>query len=235
MNVLDYLLPKSFMSDVQTTFRPKTFEYEGFFEDVDDSVYDAYANLTDQGYSLDSSFADKLSKGLFEEYGDGFIRERDEYGNIVRGYTPGQFESEFLSTDSEGVKKYSTPNIFGGESLAEGFERAGVYDFDPAMANPMKLSTLRGIDPGSYSKEIGMKRGTLADALTRQRAKISQIGGGFAGYGQRGAAQDVAQQQFQTGAEGIYEDINKQRTGFLDQLYSELEGYGSTIDKIVNQ
>ena len=38
MSVLDYLLPKSFMSDVQTTFRPKTFEYEGFFKGTRDFI-----------------------------------------------------------------------------------------------------------------------------------------------------------------------------------------------------
>ena len=229
MSVLDYLLPKSFMSDVQTTFRPKTFEYEGFFKDVDDSVFDAYSNLIDQGYSVDSSFAKKLSEGLFEEYNDGFIRERDEFGNIVRGYTPGEFESKFLSTDSEGVKKYSAPNIFGGQSLAEGFERAGVYDFDPTMAKPMELSTLRAIDPGSYAKETAMKRGTLADSLARQRAKASQIRGGFAGYGGRNVAEDLAEQQFAEGSQAIMEDVNKQRANALQQLYSELEDYGSTI------
>ena len=230
MSVLDYLLPKSFMSDVQTTFRPKTFEYEGFFEDVDDSVYDAYSDLIDQGYSVDSSFAKKLSEGLFERMAGGFIRERDEFGNILRAYTPEQFESEFLSTDSEGVKKYSAPNIFGGQSLAEGFERAGVYDFDPAMAKPMELSTLRALDPGSYAKETSMKRGTLADSLARQRAKASQVGGGFAGYGGRNVAEDLAEQQFVEGSQAIIEDVNKQRANALQQLYSELEDYGSIIE-----
>jgi len=229
MSVLDYLLPKSFMSDVQTTFRPKTFEYEGFFEDVDDSVYDAYSDLIDQGYSVDSSFAKKLSEGLFERMAGGFIRERDEFGNILRAYTPEQFESEFLSTDSEGVKKYSAPNIFGGQSLAEGFERAGVYDFDPTMAKPMELSSLRALDPGSYAKETSMKRGTLADSLARQRAKASQVGGGFAGYGGRNVAEDLAEQQFVEGSQAIIEDVNKQRANALQQLYSELEDYGSII------
>ena len=232
MSVLDYLLPKSFMSDVQTTFRPKTFEYEGFFQDVDDSIYDAYSDLIDQGYSVDSSFAKKLSEGLFEEYGDGFIRERDEFGNIVRGYTPEEFESKFLSTDSEGVKKYSAPNIFGGKSLAEGFERAGVYDFDPAMARPAELSTLRALDPGSYAKEVAMKRGTLADALARQRAKASQVGGGFAGYGGRTVAEGLAEQQFVEGSQAIMEDVNKQRANALQQLYSELEDYQGLISSM---
>jgi len=232
MSVLDYLLPKSFMSDVQTTFRPKTFEYEGFFQDVDDSIYDAYSDLIDQGYSVDSSFAKKLSEGLFEEYGDGFIRERDEFGNIVRGYTPEEFESKFLSTDSEGVKKYSAPNIFGGKSLAEGFERAGVYDFDPAMARPAELSTLRALDPGSYAKEVAMKRGTLADALARQKAKASQVGGGFAGYGGRTVAEGLAEQQFVEGSQAIMEDVNKQRANALQQLYSELEDYQGLISSM---
>jgi len=231
MNVLDYLLPKSFMSDVQTTFRPKTFEYEGFFKDVDDSVYDAYSDLIAQGYSVDSSFAKKVSEGLFDRVPTtNFISEKDEFGNIVGAYTPEEFESKFLSTDSGGVKKYSAPNIFGGQSLAEGFERSGVYDFDPTMARPAELSTLRKIDPGSYSKEVATKRGTLADVLSRQRAKASQVGGGFAGYGGRTVAEGLAEQQFAQGSQGIMEDVNKQRADALQQLYSELEGYGSIIE-----
>ena len=256
MNVLDYLLPKSFMSDVQTTFRPKSYdltkdEFMPGWGESESEYYDVFQSLRDQGYEPTEQFADMLmADSPGSRYSWRMVDvENEETGEIERkwqryenpDWTAGTSEiMNILSAGGEAGlesgmfydKNAPAPNIFGGQSLAEGFERAGLDDFDPAMANPMKLSTLRGIDPGSYSKEIGMKRGTLADALTRQRAKISQIGGGFAGYGQRGAAQDVAQQQFQTGAEGIYEDINKQRTGFLDQLYSELEGYGSTIEKM---
>ena len=65
-------------------------------------------------------------------------------------------------------------NIFGGKSLAEGFSKAGVTDYDSSLAQPAKLSTLRKVDPASYSKEIGMKRGTIADVLARQKSKASQ-------------------------------------------------------------
>jgi len=253
MNVLDYLLPKSFMSDVQTTFRPKSYdltrdEFMPEWGESEEYFYDVFQSLRDQGYEPTEQFVNKL---MADSPGSQFLRRRvkdDETGKYKwETYENPDWAREanyiqnILSSGGEaGVesgmfydKNAPAPNIFGGQSLAEGFERAGVYEFDSAMAKPLRLSILRGIDPGSYTKEIDMKRGTLAEALTRQKAKISQIGGGFAGYGQRGAAQNVAEQQFQTGAEGIYEDVNKKRAGFLDQLYSGLEGYGSTIDKIV--
>ena len=100
------------------------------------------------------------------------------------------------------------------------------------MARPVQLSTLRKIDPGSYFGEISKRRKTLSEALTRDRQKVSQIGGGFAGYGGRNIAQNLAEQKFAEGSQGIIEDINKQRTDALQQLYSELEGYGSIISEM---
>ena len=205
-SVLDYLLPKSFMSDVQTTFRPKSFNRlssseftQGFY---DASQFQDYGDLMDQG------FAPRLYLNALLD------PEHELYG----------------FADKESLQP--NVNIFGGQSLAEGFERSGVFDFDSDMAKPMQLSTLRGIDPGSYSKEISTKRGTLADVLSRQRAKASQVGGGFAGYGGRNMAQGLAEQQFAQGSQGIMEDVNKDRATALQQLYSELEGYGSVIGEM---
>jgi len=208
MSVLDYLLPKSFMSDVQTTFRPKLIEEDDF---PDGGAYNIYKDLIAQGYGPTAEFMEMFDPDT--------------------GLSNLNPDSSFLNPDSPAFMFTSNQpiNIFGGKSLAEGFEGAGVYDFDPAMAKPMQLSTLRGIDPGSYSKEVATKRGTLADVLSRQRAKASQVGGGFAGYGGRTVAEGLAEQQFEQGSQGIMEDVNKQRANALQQLYSELEGYGSII------
>ena len=232
MNVLDYLLPKSFMSDVQTTFRPKRYDLttDEFMPDWGESesdYYDVFQSLRDQGYEPTAEFADMLMAEEPDNFVEKHIKQIRIRNILDAGGEAGIESGMFLEANP------STPvNIFGGQSLAEGFERSGVYNFDSAMAQPMKLSTLRGIDPGSYSKEVATKRGTLADALARQRAKASQIGGGFAGYGGRNVAQDLAEQQFAQGSQGVMEDINKQRANALQQLYSELEGYGSIIDEM---
>mgnify|MGYP003117797664 CR=1 FL=1 len=224
-SVLDRILPKSFMSDVQTTFRPKSYaeilanEFTPQRDDHDD--FETYLNFLAQGYQINPEAYEFLTatKDMREEL------EKE------KGYSV----SDFLNPDSENFGFYKPEevepikNIFGGKSLAEGFSRAGVSGFDSSLATPAKLSTLRKIDPGSYSKEIGMKRGTIADVLSRQKSKASQLGGGFAGYGQRDVATDVAQEQFQLGVEGLYKDINEQRASALQDLYSELENYQSLI------
>ncbi len=235
MSVLDYLLPKSFMSDVQTTFRPKSFnrleasEFTPGFNDP--TPFKDYGDLMDQGFAP--------TQEAYRMFSEGSESERERLAE-ASGFTGAEGVMNYLralvdpQSDFYGFKTKDSlqpnVNIFGGKSLAEGFEGAGVYDFDSAMAQPMQLSTLRGIDPGSYSKEVATKRGTLADVLSRQRAKASQVGGGFAGYGGRTVAEGLAEQQFAQGSQGIMEDVNKQRATALQQLYSELEGYGSIID-----
>lgn len=235
MSVLDYLLPKSFMSDVQTTFRPKSFNRltaSDFTPGVSDAdVFKKYGDFMDEGLAPTQEAYRMFSEESKSE------RERLAEAAGFGGNTAGVLQYLIALTNPESnlygfqTKDSLQPdvNIFGGQSLAEGFERAGVYDFDPEMAKPMELSTLRAIDPGSYAKETSMKRGTLADSLARQRAKASQIGGGFAGYGSRNVAEDLAEQQFAEGSQAIMEDVNKQRANALQQLYSELEDYGSTI------
>ena len=243
MSVLDYLLPKSFMSDVQTTFRPKSFnrlEAGEFTPGYDDrSQYDDYLDMFDQDMNLTNE-AYKFFSAEGKEERNRLAQQAAEAAGLT---APQNFKStdymEALFNPLHPLYGFADKdslqpnvNIFGGKSLAEGFEGAGVYDFDPTMAQPMKLSTLRGVDPGSYSKEVATKRGTLADVLSRQRAKASQVGGGFAGYGGRTVAEGLAEQQFAQGSQGIMEDVNKQRATALQQLYSELEGYGSIIGEM---
>ena len=236
-SVLDYLLPKSFMSDVQTTFRPKSFNRlssseftQGFY---DANQFQDYGDLMDQGFAPTQEAYRMFSEGSEAERerlakNAGFTGDDNVMNYLKALLDP---ENEFYGfSDKESLQP--NINIFGGQSLAEGFERSGVYDFDSNMAKPMQLSTLRGIDPGSYSKEISTKRGTLADTLSRKRAQASQVGGGFAGYGGRNMAQGLAEQQFAQGSQGIMEDVNKDRATALQQLYSELEGYGSVIGEM---
>jgi hypothetical protein len=224
-SVLDRILPQSFMSDVQTAFRPKSYAEilaNEFTPSRDDhSDFETYLNFLAQGYEINPEAYDFLTatKDMREELAE------------EKGYSV----SDFLNPDSENFGFFRPEevspikNIFGGKSLAEGFSRAGVSDFDSSLAQPAKLSTLRKIDPSSYSKEIGMKRGTIADVLTRQKAKASQIGGGFAGYGQRNIASEAAEQQFEMGVQDVYQDVNEQRASALQDLYSELENYQSLI------
>ena len=223
MNVLEYLLPKSFMSDVQTTFRPKLISEEDF---PDGGGYDVYKDLVAQGYGPTDDFMEMI--GI--EYDSAL----QEWVDTKLGLSNIPADSPYLNPDSPAFMFTSNQpiNIFGGKSLAEGFERSGVYDFDPTMARPVQLSTLRKIDPGSYFGEISKRRKTLSEALTRDRQKVSQIGGGFAGYGGRNIAQNLAEQKFAEGSQGVIEAVNKQRADALQQLYSELEDYGSTISEM---
>lgn len=211
MSVLDYLLPKSFMSDVQTTFRPKLISEEDF---PDGGAYNVYKDLVAQGYGPTADFMEMFDPET--------------------GFTNLSADSPYLDPDSPAFMFTSNQpiNIFGGQSLAEGFQQAGVSGFDPSMASPMKLSSLRNIDPGSYAKETSMKRGTLADKLASRRATASQVGGGFAGYGRRNLAEDLAEQQFIEGSRGVMEDVNKQRADALSELYAGLENYQGLISSM---
>ena len=99
------------------------------------------------------------------------------------------------------------------------------------MARPAELSTLRKLDPGSYTRKVAGDRDTLIGALARQRQQAGQLGSGFAGYGRRGLVEDLAQRQYQSGVEGIYEDVNQQRGEALQDLYAQLGDYQSLLDR----
>tara|TARA_R100001594_G_scaffold26641_2_gene51325 strand:- start:34 stop:711 length:678 start_codon:yes stop_codon:yes gene_type:complete len=220
-SILDYLLPKSFMADVQATFRPKQYDKVGkFYLDTgkgkdyfDDKYYDAYLDLLEQGYQPTQSFYD-------------YISDEGNINTMRMGYFD-PYSQYFAFKSPEDVKQIK--NIFEGHSLAEGFEQAGFPDFDPSMARPAELSTLRKLDPGSYTRKVAGGRDTLIEALARQRQQAGQLGSGFAGYGRRGLVEDLAQRQYQFGVEGIYEDVNQQRAQVLQDLYAQLGDYQSLI------
>mgnify|MGYP006408730025 FL=1 len=232
MSVLDYLLPKSFMSDVQTTFRPKMYDTitaPEFTSGISDgAAYQRYLNQMDAGMTVNPTAYDFLTSDLTTMKETARARGFDD----VTAYMSAMEDPESEHYMYVDPSKAGEVNIFGGQSMAEGFERAGVSGFDPSMASPMKLSSLRNIDPGSYAKETSMKRGTLADKLASRRATASQVGGGFAGYGRRNLAEDLAEQQFVEGSRGVIEDVNKQRADALSELYAGLEDYQGLISSM---
>jgi hypothetical protein len=99
------------------------------------------------------------------------------------------------------------------------------------MATTSALESLRKIDPGSYTKEISEKRGTLADRLVAQQQSAQQAGSGFAGYGGRTVGQELAQQQYEAGVQDIYSGVAQQRGQALQDLYSQLDDYGRLISQ----
>ena len=147
-----------------------------------------------------------------------------------RGVGLGEFgalevEDAFVKASGE------TINPFAGGSLAEGFRQAGLSDYEADMATTSALGTLRKIDPGSYTKEVSEQRGTLADRLVAQQQSAQQAGSGFAGYGGRTAAQELAQQQYEAGVQDIYSGVAQQRAQALQDLYSQLDDYGRLISQ----
>ena len=257
-NVLDYLLPQSFMSDVQTVFKPKNSTGYGInklqssqftpgFKDANN--YSVYSNLLDQGYQPTQEMQDIIQNsnvGFVDRYGKFYKDNRDSRGRRISGLTPvisynnkmypaDQFLKTFMDKDSDefgfAKKDIPAPNLFSGESMAQGFERAGLSDYDPAMTKPLKLSSLRNLDAGSYTGELESKRATLAQGLQSNLRQASQIGSGFAGYGQRNIASNLAQNQYSQGIEGVYQGINQQRATALQGLYSSLDDMRGLISK----
>ena len=232
-NVLDYLLPQSFMSDVQTVFKPKEYDIsrsefgKGLYGETTNPLYDRFTRLQEQGYEPTSEMAKMLMMeegGRFEKINQYTFLDTETNQELSQNEVA-QIIDQMINTESGMFvnKDVPAPNLFSGESMAQGFERAGLSDYDPAMTKPLKLSSLRNLDAGSYTGELESKRATLAQGLQSNLTQASQIGSGFAGYGQRNIASNLAQNQYSQGIEGVYQGINQQRATALQGLYSSLD------------
>ena len=258
-NVLDYLLPKSFMTDVGATFKPKEYDFTmGEFmggEDEVQDIYSLYQDIRELGYEPNADYArwienltdsgkqwiDGTLQGTVEdpETGERFdvnqLKSQFQMMKVAAGgskFGPGAslLSSKFATAGGAGGGAEILPSLFGTEEqVGKIFEQSGLYDYEPGMASPLKLSQLRGLDPGAYAKQIETKRGTLADALTRKRQRAAGLGSGFAGYGERSFAEDLAEEQYETGVEDVYAGVGKERAGALQQLYADIDDYGQSI------
>ena len=234
--LLDSLLTPSFMSDVQTTFMPKQYNITAgeFTPGIDDrETYDAFLDLQKQGYQPTKEMADMMMlTGDYKKDGllirnkkTGAVMTKEQYTNRLKDMMSPE-SGMFLSESA------AAPNIFSQASLAQGLARSGVEGGRAGMVKPMKLSSLRGIDPASFSAQIGQRRGSLADRLVGQRQAAAATGGDFAGYGGRAAGTAAAEEAFESGVQNIYGDVGKQRGQALQGLAKELADYQGLIKTV---
>ena len=218
MTLLDRLLPQGWQSQVASTFGPKRYDKlaPGDFTPgkSDRPAYDNYLALLQEGYMPT------------EQAYDEFVR-----GNAAVNPDAWDKESQWFSDYWVDPSQLDPVNVFDPGSLRAGFERAGMSGVGESMFTPFQAGDLRALDPSSYTKELESSRSNLASSLQKGLQRGAGLGGGFAGYGGRGSAQDLAMQQYEQGAEGLYADINKQRAGAVQGLYSKLEDY----DKLISQ
>ena len=215
MSLLDRLLPKGWQSQVRSTFSPNRLSLSDFTPGADDEdQWKKYKNLLDEGYALTSKGWDEFTKGSGAAWDEALDKE-----------------SKWFSDHWIDPSDIDPINLFDPDSLMAGFERARMSGVGKDMFTPFKASDLRALDPSSYTAQMEKDRSYLAGQLQDRLATSAGLGGGFAGYGGREKAQDFATQQFQSGAEGLYADINKQRAGAVGNLYSKLEDY----DKLISQ
>ena len=242
-SLLSRLLPQGWQSQVSATFAPKrydTFSAGDFTPDLsgdwaDRPSYDSYRALLDAGYRPTAKGYD-LYAGTDVDFGGLFdIAKKANYRAKVTGslfdptdpnVNPADFSEYWVHPD-----EMEDINVFDPGSLRAGFERAGLPDAHKGMFTPFQASDLRALDPSTYTAQMEKDRANLASSLQDRLGIASGIGGGFAGYGGRSSAKDLALQKYEQGAEGLYADINKQRAGAIQGLYSKLEDY----DKLISQ
>jgi len=217
-SLLERLLPKGWQSQVASTFGPKRFNKLSQSEwtpgkTTGTDEYTDYLNFLEQGLMPTQKAYDYFTVG--EDIPDEVF---DKQGANFSDYwvDPSQMDPV---------------NVFDPNSLMAGFQRAGLHDANKNMFTPFQAGDLRALDPSSYTAQMEKDRSNLSTSLQNKLAASAGLGGGFAGYGGRTEAQDLATQQFQSGAEGLYADINKQRAGAVGSLYSKLEDY----DKLISQ
>ena len=217
-SLLERLLPKGWQSQVASTFGPKRFD------ELSSSEWTPGKKTGNDEFKL---YKDYLAEGLMP------TQKAYDYFTVGKDIPDEVFNKEGANFSDFWVdpSQMDPVNVFDPNSLMAGFQRAGLHDANKGMFTPFQASDLRAVDPSSYSAQMEKDRSNLAGQLQNRLAAAGATGGGFAGYGGRTQAQDLATQQFQSGAEGLYADINKQRAGAVGSLYSKLEDY----DKLISQ
>ena len=234
--LLDSLLTPSFMSDVQTTFMPKQYNIaaDEFTPGVNDqATYDAFLEMQKQGYQPTKEMADMMMlTGDYEK--DGAYIKNKKTGELMTKERYTDQLKNMMNVDSGMFLSESAaaPNIFSQASLSQALARSGVEGGRAGMAKPMKLSSLRAIDPASFSAQVGQRRGSLADRLVGQRQSAAATGGDFAGYGGRADATNAAEEAFESGVQNIYGDVGRQRGQALQGLAKELADYQGLIKTV---
>ena len=218
MTLLDRLLPANWQTQVASTFGPKRF---------DELSSSEWTPGKKTGSGQFKKYKDYLEQGLMP------TQKAYDYFTVGEDIPDEVFDKEGANFSDYWVdpSQMDPVNVFDPNSLMAGFQRAGLHDANKSMFTPFQASDLRALDPSFYTAQMEKDRSNLAGQLQNRLAAAGATGGGFAGYGGRTQAQDLATQQFQSGAEGLYADINKQRAGAVGSLYSKLEDY----DKLISQ
>tara|TARA_Y100001963_G_C6792303_1_gene456230 strand:+ start:4548 stop:5228 length:681 start_codon:yes stop_codon:yes gene_type:complete len=224
MSLLDRLLPAGFLSQVSSTFGPKKYglitSSDFTPSHTDRSKWEQYKRLHDAGWIPTQAGYDLFTGGSSVPW--SALPSGDDLSG--EGYS-----DYWLRPDQ--ITELDPINVFDPDSLVAGFQRAGLADADKGMFTPFQASDLRKLDPSEYTGQLEESRSNLAAGLQKGLETASGIGGGFAGYGGRQSAADLAEQQYEKGASDLYAGIDQARAKAAQNLYSKLEGY----DKLISQ
>tara|TARA_R100000152_G_C6768711_1_gene194291 strand:- start:645 stop:1370 length:726 start_codon:yes stop_codon:yes gene_type:complete len=235
-----YLTPDFLLSDINELLRTSSLTQDEF-EDryLSGDINPAFGGRTRYYYDFD--FGDAYSGEYYDEGGSAFAADRtlkgarfyskddayEAYLDSLKARDDVTLDSERDSVDNQifGVQK---ANIFDPQSLAEGILKArgdepssqtgvGLTAFTPKMFKRLRTEY--------YQPEIEQRRGSLVDRLISKQRMAKSIGTGIAGYGGRSRAQQAVSEQFETGVEDIFSDIQKEKAGALQDIYDVLSQY----------
>ena len=230
------LVPEWLMADIQQLLQ-YTPEGQTSMEEFEDQYETGHVDPYGGGrtrYYYDFDFG--------EDYKPKF------HGKNVRGETQGRLMSNTIG-NPEGYKFHSREdayeayvasqegkdlgrvegiNIFDEKSLVEGIKKArGIRgdDYVEGMYTAFTPEMFRGLHTGAYQEDIEEGRGSLLDNLMARTKKAQSLGGGLAGYGQRGAQKGVAQQSYLGGMGDVYAGVDEQKSAALQSIYDVLGQY----------
>jgi hypothetical protein len=148
--------------------------------------------------------------------------KEDAYTDYLEalGYTP---EAGYGTGDMSSVNIFDPVSFSTAIGKAKGLgpgqvPGAGTFTaFTPDM--------FKGLHSGYYQEDVEEGRGSILDSLVTRTKKAQSLGGGLAGYGQRGAQKGVAQQSYLGGVEDIYAGVDEQKSATLQNIYDVLGQY----------
>tara|TARA_R100000700_G_scaffold5830_1_gene9221 strand:+ start:1946 stop:2614 length:669 start_codon:yes stop_codon:yes gene_type:complete len=157
----------------------------------------------------------------------------DEYSDRISDFGPYSFGRKQGAYDAYlktiGGPGHVSANIFDPASLVTGMETAtgvkeGAYGSSDAFTafTPEMFKKLR---TEYYQPEIERGRENLLDDLIAKNRLATARGGGFSGYGGRERSREAVKDQYQTGVEGMYADVEQARAGALQDIYDVLGQY----------
>ena len=245
--------PMLTMEEFLNKYEREVIDPWGMFGEMEDYYFDVpqdyYDDPVGQGYSATAGGSSlqrtRTGTGWKYEAGSPEYARRAAYKDYTEQYQR-NVEREAEMTPYSTIDPFSAGSIISGlgggvgetylgqQGIGPGVggpsDIAPDVQLSPEMVNPLKVQDLRKLHTGYWQPLIQSQGDVLEKQHTGRMAQAGGVGSGFAGYGRRDVARELAEGSYLKERENIYSGIGERRAGALGDIYGQMESWRDVQD-----